>query len=207
MNIAKEVVEWIICIIIALILAFLIRYFIGTPTIVKHSSMYPTLKENQRLLLNRTHRITNKKPEVGDIITFEAPSKSYKNENCNQEEPKAIYIQHEMSSLEKFGYNILEVTKTSYIKRVIALEGTHVQIQDGKVYINGELFEEDYLDETVETNSEVFNDFIVPQGYVFAMGDNRENSVDCRELGCIPLEKIEGIVLCRWWPLAEVKIF
>lgn len=207
MNIAKEVVEWIICIIIALILAFLIRYFIGTPTIVKHSSMYPTLKENQRLLLNRTHRITNKTPEVGDIITFEAPSKSYKNEDCNQEEPKAIYIQREMSSFEKFGYNILEVTKTSYIKRVIALEGTHVQIQGGKVYINGKLFEEDYLDESVETNSEVFNDFIVPEGYVFAMGDNRENSVDCRELGCIPLDKIEGIVICRWWPFAEAKAF
>lgn len=207
MNIAKEVVEWIICIIIALILAFLIRYFIGTPTIVKHSSMYPTLKENQRLLLNRTHRITNKTPEVGDIITFEAPSKSYKNEDCNQEEPKAIYIQREMSSFEKFGYNILEVTKTSYIKRVIALEGTHVQIQGGKVYINEKLFEEDYLDESVETNSEVFNDFIVPEGYVFAMGDNRENSVDCRELGCIPLDKIEGIVICRWWPFAEAKAF
>ena len=45
MNIAKEVFEWIMCIIIALILAFLIRYFLGTPTIVKHSSMYPTLED------------------------------------------------------------------------------------------------------------------------------------------------------------------
>lgn len=207
MNIAKEVFEWIICIIIALILAFLIRYFIGTPTIVKHSSMYPTLKENQRLLLNRTHRITNKTPEVGDIITFEAPSKGFNEENYNQEDPRAIYTQREMSNFEKFGYNILEVTKTSYIKRVIALEGTHVQIQGGKVYINGELFEEDYLDESVVTNSEVFNDFVVPEGYVFAMGDNRENSVDCRELGCIPLDKIEGTVLCRWWPFTEFKTF
>ncbi|MBQ7410015.1 MAG: signal peptidase I [Clostridia bacterium] len=207
MNIAKEVFEWIICIIIALILAFLIRYFIGTPTIVKHSSMYPTLKENQRLLLNRTHRITNKTPEVGDIITFEAPSKGFNEENCNQEDPRAIYTQREMSNFEKFGYNILEVTKTSYIKRVIALEGTHVQIQGGKVYINGELFEEDYLEESVVTNSEVFNDFVVPEGYVFAMGDNRENSVDCRELGCIPLDKIEGTVLCRWWPITEFKGF
>ena len=60
MNIAKEVFEWIMCIIIALILAFLIRYFIGTPTIVKHSSMFPTLKEDQRLILNRAHRITKK---------------------------------------------------------------------------------------------------------------------------------------------------
>lgn len=207
MNIAKEVFEWIICIIIALILAFLIRYFIGTPTIVKHSSMYPTLKENQRLLLNRTHRITNKTPEVGDIITFEAPSQSFDANNCDQLNPKAVYKNVEMSNIEKLGYNVLEVTKTSYIKRVIALEGTHVQIEDGKVYINGELFEEDYLDESVITDSDVFSDFIVPEGYVFAMGDNRENSVDCRELGCIPLDKIEGTVLCRWWPFTEFKTF
>ena len=49
--IIKETLEWIYCIIIAIALALLIRYFIGTPTIVKQSSMYPTLKENQLLLL------------------------------------------------------------------------------------------------------------------------------------------------------------
>ena len=45
----KEVFEWIYCIIIALVLALLFRYFIGTPTVVQQRSMYPTLKENQRL--------------------------------------------------------------------------------------------------------------------------------------------------------------
>ena len=60
----KNILEWIYCIVIALVLALLFRYFIGTPTIVKQRSMYPTLKDGQRLVLNRTHRITKKAPKV-----------------------------------------------------------------------------------------------------------------------------------------------
>ena len=52
----------------------------------------------------------------------------------------------------------------------------------------------------VVTESEIFNDFIVPEGYVFAMGDNRTKSTDCRSFGCIPADKIEGIVIFRFWP-------
>lgn len=66
----KNILEWVYCIIIALILALLFRYFIGTPTIVKQRSMFPTLKENQRLLLNRTHRITGKAPEKRRYYNF-----------------------------------------------------------------------------------------------------------------------------------------
>ena len=72
----KNILEWINCIIIAIILALLFRYYIGTPTIVRMSSMYPTLIENQRLLLNRWTRTTKKIPSRGDIITFEKPSKT-----------------------------------------------------------------------------------------------------------------------------------
>ena len=52
----KDIIEWGYCILIALVLALLFRYFIGTPTIVKQRSMFPTLVENQRLLLNRTFK-------------------------------------------------------------------------------------------------------------------------------------------------------
>lgn len=198
----KNILEWIYCIIIALVLALLFRYFIGTPTIVQQRSMYPTLKENQRLILNRTLRITGKTPEVGDIITFEAPSQIYET-GASQSNPVAIYENEPKGVWSKFVYYCLEITKTSYIKRVIALEGDHVKIEDGKVYINGEELEEEYLQDDVVTTSNVFYDFIVPEGYVFAMGDNRTKSTDCRELGCIPVEKIEGIVSFRFWPLSE----
>lgn len=196
----KDILEWIYCIIIALVLALLFRYFIATPTIVKQRSMFPTLKENQRLILNRTYRITKALPKRGDIITFEAPTKIYSKWEADQTNPIAIYENQPQNLTQKFIYYGLEITKKSYIKRVIALPGEHVKIEDNKVYINGKEFEENYLQPDVVTLSDIFTDFIVPEGYIFAMGDNRTKSTDCRELGCIPIQKIEGIVSFRFWP-------
>ena len=88
----REVIEWLICIIIAVVLALLVRYYIGTPTIVQQTSMTPTLKENERLWLNRWGRTTNKMPERGDIITFEAPSVTkVPEEKIDLSNPVAIY--------------------------------------------------------------------------------------------------------------------
>lgn len=196
----KNILEWVYCIVIALVLALLFRYFIGTPTIVKQRSMYPTLKDGQRLVLNRTHRITKKTPAVGDIITFEGPSKKYQSWEVDLSNPVAVYDQEPKGLFNRFVYYSLELTKTSFIKRVIATEGQHVKIEGNKVYIDGKVFEEDYLGSDVVTEGKLFNDFIVPEGYIFAMGDNRTKSTDCREFGCIPLEKIEGVVVFRFWP-------
>lgn len=203
----REILEWIFCIIIALILAMLFKIFIGVPTIVKHESMVPTLQENQRLMINRTFRITGNMPKVGDMITFEAPSKTYNELNKNQPNPVAVYDKQINGVLNKLLYHVFEVTKVSYIKRVIATEGQHVVIKDGKVYVDNQELKETYLSSDVRTESKIFNDFIVPEGTIFAMGDNREKSLDCRELGCIPLDKIEGIVIFRFWPLDEINKF
>ncbi len=200
----KEILEWIYCIIIAIILALIVRYFIGTPTIVKQPSMFPTLKPDQRLVLNRWGRTIKKEPKRGDIITFEAPSKSFISSNeYDKDNPVAIYENEPTNIFAKFKYYVLEIGKTSYIKRVIALPGEHVEIENGKVYINGEELEESYLQDGVETEMAggSFSDFIVPEGYIFAMGDNRLQSSDCRRFGCIPIEKVEGTVLLRFWPL------
>lgn len=199
-NNVKEIFEWIYCILIALVLALLFKYFIATPTIVKQKSMFPTLQENQRLILNRTIRISKKQPNVGDIITFEAPSGTYNEFDADQSNPIAKYEYKPSGIVEKFVHNILEITKKSYIKRVIAKEGDHVVIKNNKVIVNNIEQEEKYLQDDVVTESRVFYDFIVPEGYIFAMGDNRQNSTDCRNLGCIPLDKIEGIVVLRFWP-------
>ena len=102
--------------------------------------------------------------------------------------------------IDSFFYYVIENTKTSFIKRVIALPGEHVEIKYGKVYINGEILDEPYLQDDVETTGNL-DDFIVPEGTVFLMGDNRENSLDCRTFGCIPFEKIESKVWIRIWPL------
>lgn len=193
----KDVLEWIYCIVIAVALALLIRYFIGTPTEVRQKSMFPTLKQGQRLILNRLPRTFKQEYKRGDIITFEAP----KRELARSE--KATYDYTPSNWLESFAYYVVEAGKTSYIKRVIALPGEHVKIADGKVYINGEELKEDYLSSDVVTEAKNINleDFTVPDGYIFAMGDNRGNSADCREFGCVPIEKVEGKVWIRIWPL------
>ena len=204
-NRLKEAIEWILCIVIALVIAILFRYYIGTPTIVKQPSMYPTLKEDQRLWLNRLDRTTKKMPKRGDIITFEQPSVTYIGEDkVDLNNPVAIYDKVPTNIFSKFAYYVLEWGKTSYIKRVIGLPGEHVQIMDGKVYINGEELDESaYLNSNVKTEAYggMFTDIIVPEGCVFAMGDNRSVSADCRRFGCIPLKKIEGKVTIRFWPL------
>lgn len=199
----RNIIEWILCILIAVILALIFRYFVGTPTRVKMTSMYPTLKEGDRLFLNRTIHISNKLPNRGDIITFEAPSKkTYTYSEIDQSNPVARYQNEPTNLLSKFAYYVLEFGKDSYIKRVIALPGEHVEIKDGKVYINGEELKEDYIKSDINTDVNLgFNNFTVPDNCIFAMGDNRNGSQDCRNFGCIPLNKIEGIVLFRLWPI------
>ena len=207
----REIIEWLICIIIAVALALLVRYYIGTPTIVQQTSMTPTLKENERLWLNRWCRTMKKMPERGDIITFEAPSVTkVTEENVDLSNPVAIYNYEPQGVLKKFAYYVLESGKKSYIKRVIGLPGDYVEIKDGGVYINGEKLKEDYLKSGVVTDMiqgardvSYFNNFTVPENCVFAMGDNRPGSTDCRSFGCIPLEKIEGKVMFRFWPFSK----
>ena len=199
----KDIIEWIVCIIIALIIAIAFRFYVGTPTIVQQPSMVPTLQPDQRLWLNRWARTTKKMPSRGDIITFEAPSKLDLTSADIAQSAVARYEDEPTSIWNKFSYYVLEVNKTSYIKRVIGLPGDHVVIKDGKVYINDQELQEPYIPSGVVTDNGHGNctDIIVPENCVFAMGDNRAQSSDCRRFGCIPLEKIESKVWIRIWPL------
>ena len=194
-EILKEIGEWLYCAVIALILALTIRYFLGTPTVVKQSSMYDTLESNQRLILNRWARTIKSEIKRGDIITFESPSKIGFNE--------AVYKTKKMSFIERIKYSVLEIDKTTYIKRVIGVAGDHILIQDGNVYLNGEKLEEDYILEGAVTNGESFYDIVVPDGYVYVMGDNRERSTDSRAFGCIPLKKVDSKIFIRFWPMEK----
>ena len=199
----KDAMEWIVCIVIALVIAILFRYYIGTPTIVKQPSMYPTLKEDQRLWLNRWGRTTKKMPKKGDIITFEAPSTTTLSLSEIDESALARYEEEPTGVFGKFSYYVFELNKISYIKRVIGLPGDHVMIENGKVYVNDVLQEETYLQPGVITDNGkgYCTDVVVPENSVFVMGDNRSQSTDSRCFGCIPLERIESKVWIRIWPL------
>jgi len=198
-KIFKEIIEWCFCILLAIIIALLTRYYIGAPTVVRQVSMYPTLEEDQRLWISRIKRITKSEYEKGDIITFEAPNGKQKEIDLSN--PVAIYSYEPEKITEKLIYHVLELNKISYIKRIMAVEGDRVEIKEGKVYVNGEEQQEKYLPEGTTTKIVYYNNITVPEGYVYVLGDNRDQSVDSRTFGCIPVEKIEGKVTFRYWPL------
>ncbi|NLM04805.1 MAG: signal peptidase I [Clostridiales bacterium] len=89
------------------------------------------------------------------------------------------------------------------IKRIIALPNDEILISDGDVYINGELLDEPYLN-TPYTSGEVH--MIIPEGKIFAMGDNRENSLDSRDevLGLIDMDDIIGKAFLRLYPFNKI---
>ena len=201
-NKIKDILEWIVCFIIAIVIAILFKYYVGTPTIVQQPSMYPTLQENERLWLNRWNRTIKKMPERGDIVTFEAPTTTVLSSEEIDKSQIARYENKLTNAFSKFSFYVLENGKVSYIKRVIGLPGDHVVIKDGKTYINDKKLDESYLQPGVVTDNGrgYCTDIIVPENSVFVMGDNRTKSTDSRCFGCIPLEKIESKVVIRIWP-------
>ena len=196
----REVGEWILCILIAVVLALLVRHYVFTPTVVHQSSMDPTFKQGDRLFLNRWSMTTKKEIQRGDIITFEAPSNA-KTSHYVIGSPVAIYDNEPEGVFSKFIYYVLEIGKDSYIKRVIGVAGDKILIENGRVYLNGEELKEEYLDSSVITErTGMYYELFVTDGYVFAIGDNRKDSVDCRVFGCIPIDKVESKVAFRFWP-------
>ena len=189
--IIKEILEWVLCYLI-------INYFVGTISGVKQVSMLPTTKENDRLIISRT-TIFKRDLKYGDIVTFEAPLEDDLEVNENN-----IASYTEKTGIDSFFYNFMGIGKSSYVKRVIGLPGDHIVIgDDGSVYRNGEKLDEPYLNEQV-TNKDKYNDVVVPAGTVFMMGDNRLSSKDSRFFGCVPIEKVNGYVVIRVWPLNKI---
>ena len=139
----KEILEWGYCIIIALVLALLIKYFIGTPTVVQMESMKPTLIENQRLILSRMGRTFKQIPDYEDIITFEAPNVNVT--TVDQKNPVAHYDYKPKGLWQNFKYYVLEIGKKSFIKRVVGRPNDHIEIKDVKVYRNEQELDEPYL--------------------------------------------------------------
>ena len=93
------------------------------------------------------------------------------------------------------------------VKRVIATAGQTVDLVDGVVYVDGVALDEPYaegesypLAAQAEGVSVGFP-YTVPEGCVWVMGDNRENSADSRYFGAVPEDDLIGVVVFRYWPL------
>ena len=83
-----------------------------------------------------------------------------------------------------------------YIKRIIGLPGDRIRIVNGQVYVNDELIEEPYIAAAPRYQSE----WRVPDGSLFVLGDNRNNSSDSHQWGPVPMEKVIGKALFVYWP-------
>jgi len=152
------------------------------PTIVKQTSMEDTLHENDYMIMAR-HAYDKTGPERGDIIVFQS-------DLINEEN----------------GSNKL------LIKRVIGLPGDEISIIDNQLYINGEVYREDYLKDGYTPAFEVPAEgetYTVPEDSYFCMGDNRVGSVDSRrrEVGCPKSEQIIGKVIVRLYPFNKIQRF
>ncbi|AGC68213.1 signal peptidase LepB [Thermoclostridium stercorarium subsp. stercorarium DSM 8532] len=190
-NIGKEILEWILYFIGAVIVASLLQSQFFALTTVHQSSMQNTLQEGHTLIINKLSYQFSK-PQRGDIVVF------LRGENTSGFVNKyKVFLQDVKLRFRKsFRTNRL-------IKRIIAVEGDEIDIHDGKVYINGELLEEPYVKGiTPEMGMEY--PLTVPEGYVFVMGDNRENSLDSRTFGPIPVTSIEGKAIFRVFPFSEI---
>jgi signal peptidase I len=178
-------VETIKTIGLSVVLAFGIRSFVAEARYIPSGSMLPTLQIDDRLIIDKL-TYRFRDPVRGDIVVF-----------------------NPTAQLEKENY------KDAFIKRVIGVPGDRVEVKGGKVYINGKVLPEKYLDEppakdwsTADryASDEMYKvswpaDGRVPPGQYLVLGDNRNNSYDSHYWGFVPKDKIVGKATVRFWPI------
>lgn len=94
-----------------------------------------------------------------------------------------------------------------YIKRVIGVAGDTIEIRDGLVYLNGKQMKEDYIEEDSFTETHVDESWIVPEDYLFVLGDNRASgaSKDSRSFGIIKNDSVKGKASIRYFPFNRIS--
>ncbi len=103
---------------------------------------------------------------------------------------------------ERFDVVVVNYNNTKLVKRVIGLPGEHVEYKDNKLYINGKVIEEKFIDtETKDFTVDYLGYNKIPKNYYFVVGDNRQNSMDSRMIGLINKKDIIGTTSFRLWPI------
>lgn len=189
-SIIKEIVQWFEIIAIAILLSILVRGFLFETLVIDGISMQDTFVTNQRVILNKIGLKFNDL-EKEDIVVIEVEKKQF----------KSFEFLNNISFFQKL---LATSTSIDYIKRIIAIEGDKIQFINGYVYVNDIMIEESYIKTQGVTSQGTYkNPYIIPEGYVYVLGDNRKFSADSRKLGPINIDKILGTVSFRIWPLSE----
>jgi signal peptidase I len=160
----------------ALLVALVVRTTLAQAFWIPSPSMEPTLHEGDRVLVNKlSYRLHD--VHRGDIIVFERPPQA---QSANPDDDI-----HDL------------------IKRVIGLPGDTIEARaDGSVYVNGRRLNEPYIPSGVRTTRLPPQE--VPEGHVFVMGDNRNDSSDSRDFGPIDEDLIVGRAFLRIYPLGDI---
>jgi signal peptidase I len=176
----RNVRENIFLVVIALILAFLIRTYIAEPRYIPSDSMVPTLHKGDRLVVEKVSYHFHP-PHFGDIVVFTPPPE-----------------------LQRRGYS----KDQAFIKRIIGQPGDSIQVTEDRVYINGTPLQENYLKENFiqQDPRQLFNYTQVPPNQFFVMGDNRNDSNDSRYWGFLPSKNVIGHAVFRFFPFNRVGI-
>lgn len=117
---------------------------------------------------------------------------------------KFIYRFHPPAKGDVLVFQYPRDPSRDFIKRVIAVPGDTIEIREGRVLVNDQLLTEDYILE--KTRSE-YPKATVPEGHIFVMGDNRNNSEDSRfaDVGFVPYDLIKGKAMLVFWPISAYK--
>ena len=163
----RWVIEVVVIVAAAFVLALLVQQFIVKPFAIPSPSMEPTLVEGDRVLVNRLVYHFHP-PRRGDVIVFHPPGRP---------------------------------GSDPFIKRVIGVGGDTVSVRGGVLFLNGVAQDEPYIKEYPIEND--YPETAISTGYVWAMGDNRNNSGDSRVFGPVSLDAIMGEAFAVYWPLGR----
>ena len=176
-KVKNELWEWIKALVIALVVAMVVRYFLFTPIVVDGDSMTPTLKDGDRMIVNKIGD-----PDRFDIVVFHAPEgKDYIK--------RVIGIPGDTIEYKD---DKLYINGKYYEEPY--LDEKKAELTEGKLTQD---FKLEDIDPTIE---------VIPDGYYFVMGDNRRYSNDSRHIGVVSEDEILGKTSIVFWPLGEIQI-